>query len=70
MPLKPRKEAFNKPPTMVASKLSGILRLLLQSIYFMRRDHINSLFTKVVIQIVAVISLVANKFLRLGNAKG
>ena len=65
MPLQPRKEPLNYPASLISSKFSSVLCRIFNAIAFARRYHINALFAKIIIQVIAVICLVANKLLRL-----
>lgn len=67
MPLKSSKEPLYQPSAVISSQVSTILSRLLPPVYFVKRDHIDSLFTKIIFQIVAVICLITNKFFRLNH---
>lgn len=65
MPLQPGKEELYKPSAFIAPQFPAILRIGFAPIAPMRRYHINSLLTKVIIQIIAVVDFIANQLLRL-----
>gem|GEM_PF-3607990 len=65
MPLQPGKEALYKPSAFIAPQFPAILRIGFAPIASMRSYHINSLLTKVIIQIIAVVGFIPNQFLRL-----
>ncbi len=65
----PRPEAFYLPAALVASEHSSVLRHRLDSIRFVRRDHLNAKLSQLSIQHVRVVSAVANQALRLLNSE-
>ena len=65
MRLKPSKEALHYPSSLISAKFSSVLRLFFNALAFVRSYHIDILFAKIIIQVIAVICLVANKLLRL-----
>ena len=65
MPLDPCNKSVNHPSVLIVSKVSIILRWVLLSVNFVRRDPIGFLFVKIVIQIIAVIRLITNTLIRL-----
>jgi hypothetical protein len=65
MPLDSCTESINAPFVLIVSKVSIILRWVLLSVNFVRRDPIGFLFAKIVIQIIAVIRLITTTLIRL-----
>ena len=69
--LKPGKQTFNFPSTLVATELPSVLGALFSPLFAMRGNHINAAFVqKPFIKSIAVVCLIANNTIRsiLGKA--
>ena len=64
LPLHPSKEAFDNPSPFVAAQAATILRFLLHPIRFVRGNHFDALFSKLLIQWIAVVSAIADQIIR------
>jgi hypothetical protein len=62
--LKPGEQPLNLPPSLVATKGPAILRPSFLPVRFMRRNHLNPLPPKFLIQWVGVISFIPDQSLR------
>ena len=66
--LQPSKKPLDFPAALILPQLPSVLSFLLRAVAAMRRDHLNAvLFQKIIVELVAVISFVANEFFRLSN---
>src|SRR5512144_963394 len=61
--LQPREQPLNLPPAPVAPEGPAILRRRFHSVRFMRRNHLDALLAKLLIQRIRVICPVAYKSL-------
>ena len=63
--LQPSKKPLDFPAALIPPQLSAILSFWLRAVSAVRRDHLNAvLFQKIIVELVAVISFVANEFFR------
>jgi hypothetical protein len=63
--IQPGKQTLDFPPTHVAPQLASILRGRLFSVHLMRGDHLYApFFSKPLIKLIAVVSLVTDNFIR------
>lgn len=63
--LQPGKEAFDFPPPFVSSEFSPVLAVRSCAVTTVRCDQLDSVLGKLIVQRVAVISLVGNQSFRL-----
>jgi hypothetical protein len=62
MPMKTRPESSDHPATLVAAHNATILCLLKCAVLPVRRDHLHAVVLQLLIQAIAIVSFVANRF--------
>jgi len=61
LPLQPGEEALDDPTPVVAAQSSAILSLALFAVGAVRRNHLNALFSKLLIEPIAVVRAIADQ---------
>ncbi len=61
--VQPSEKAFNLPSALIPPELPSVLSFWLRAVAAVWRDHLNTvLFQEIIIELVAVISFIANEF--------
>ena len=64
MPLIPRKNSLHNPASFVAAQAPAILRFSLLAVRLVRSNHLDALFSKLLVERVAVVGAITDQILR------